>query len=134
MTDVSIAQAVQPVPDLTARVIDNTGTLDAAQVQSLEAKLAEFEREKGSQIVVLLVASSQPEDIASFANRVFNTWKIGRAGIGDGLLIVVAKDDRTIRIEVSKTLEGAIPDLAAKRVISEFMAPSFKRGEFYLWL
>jgi uncharacterized protein len=131
MTDVSIAQAVQPVPDLTARVIDNTGTLDAAQVQSLEAKLAEFEREKGSQIVVLLVASSQPEDIASFANRVFNTWKIGRAGIGDGLLIVVAKDDRTIRIEVSKTLEGAIPDLAAKRVISEFMAPSFKRGEFY---
>lgn len=126
-----IAQSLQPVPTLAARVMDNTGTLNASQVQLLEAKLAEFERLKGSQIVVLLVPSSQPEDIASFANRVFNTWKIGRAGIGDGLLVVVAKNDRTIRIEVSKTLEGAIPDLAAKRVINGFMTPSFKRGDFY---
>jgi uncharacterized protein len=131
MAGLSMAQTLQPVPSLTARVIDKTGTLDAAQVQSLETKLAEFERLKGSQVVVLLVPSSQPEDIASFANRVFNTWKIGRAGIGDGLLIVVAKNDRTIRIEVSKTLEGAIPDLVAKRVISELMTPSFKRGDFY---
>ena len=131
MAGLSMAQTLQPVPSLTARVIDKTGTLDAAQVQSLETKLAEFERLKGSQVVVLLVPSSQPEDIASFANRVFNTWKIGRAGVGDGLLIVVAKNDRTIRIEVSKTLEGAIPDLVAKRVITELMTPSFKRSDFY---
>jgi len=131
LANVSMAQSLQPVPMLTARVIDKTGTLNASQVQSLEVRLAEFERTRGSQIVVLLVASSQPEDIASFANRIFNTWKLGRAGIGDGLLIVVAKNDRTIRIEVAKTLEGAIPDLAAKRVINEFMTPSFRRGDFY---
>lgn len=124
------AQDLQPVPALTAHVMDATGTLDAAQLQALDAKLDAFEKSSGSQVVMLMVATTQPEDIASYANRVGNTWKIGRKGVGDGLLLVVAKNDRKVRIEVAKTLEGAIPDLAAKQVIDEAITPAFRRGDY----
>lgn len=127
------AQGVLPVPELTARVVDQTGTLDAIQRQGLEDKLAAFEQRKGSQIVVLLVSTTQPEDIASYANRIANTWKIGRKQVGDGVLVIVAKDNpqgQRLRIEVAKTLEGAVPDLAAKRIIDEAIAPRFRQGDF----
>lgn len=124
------AQGVLPVPELTARVIDQTGTLDAIQRKGLEDKLAAFEKEKGTQIVVLMVPTTKPEDDASYANRVANAWKIGRKEVGDGILVVVAKDDRRIRVEVAKTLEGAVPDLAAKQVIDEAITPKFRQGDF----
>ena len=124
------AQELQPVPALGARVVDTTGTLDAGQRQALDAKLAALEAAKGAQVVVLLVPTTQPEDIASYANRVANTWKIGRREVGDGVLVVVAKNDRTLRIEVAKTLEGALPDLAAKRIIEQSITPRFKQGDY----
>ena len=124
------AQPVQPVPALAARVIDQTGTLDAGQRAALEAKLAAFEKAKGSQVVVLMVPTTAPEDIASYANRVGNTWKIGRRDVGDGVLLLVAKDDRKMRIEVAKTLEGAIPDVLAARIIDETMKPRFRSNDF----
>lgn len=124
------AQGVQPVPALSGHVIDRTGTLGGAGQQALEAKLAAFETSHGAQVVVLMVASTQPEDIASYANRVANAWKIGRKGIGDGLLLIVAKNDRKLRIEVAKTLEGAIPDLAAKQIIDGAITPRFKQGDY----
>lgn len=126
----SHAQDIQPVPALTDRVIDQTGTLQPAQHQALVAQLAALEREAGSQVVVLLVRSTQPEDIAAYAQRVGDTWKIGRRTVGDGLLIVVATQDRKVRIEVAKTLEGAIPDLMAKRVINEQITPAFRQGDY----
>ena len=126
----AFAQDLQPIPPLSARVIDQTGTLDAIQLKGLEDKLAAFEQSKGTQIAFLMVATTQPEDIASYANRVGNAWKIGRKGVGDGLLLVVAKNDRKVRIEVAKTLEGAVPDLAAKHIIDEAITPRFRQGDF----
>lgn len=126
----AFAQDLQAIPPLTSHVVDTTGTLDAAQISSLEAKLKALEDAKGSQVVVLMVPTVQPEDIASYANRVGNVWKIGRKDVGDGVLLVVAKEDRKVRIEVAKTLEGAIPDLAAKRIISEAITPRFKTGDY----
>ncbi|TXT40692.1 MAG: hypothetical protein FD135_993 [Comamonadaceae bacterium] len=124
------AFAQQAVPVLSGHVIDTTGTLNADQRSALEATLGAFEQTKGSQVVVLLIPSTQPEDMASYANRVANDWKIGRKDIGDGLLLIVAVQDRKLRIEVAKTLEGAIPDLAAKRIIDEAIAPRFKQGDY----
>lgn len=121
---------LQAIPALQARVTDLTGTLDAAQRERLEGKLAAFEAERGTQIVVLLVPSTQPEDIAAYANRVFNAWKPGRAGVGDGLLLLVAKQDRKIRIEVARALEGAVPDLAAKQIIDGVLTPRFRANDF----
>ena len=121
---------VLPVPELTARVIDQTGTLDAIQRKALEDKLEAFEQKKGTQIVVLMVPTTRPEDDASYANRVANAWKIGRKEVGDGILVVVAKEDRRVRIEVAKTLEGAVPDLAAKQVIDEAITPRFRQNDF----
>lgn len=121
---------VQAVPPLSARVIDQTSTLSEADRQALEGKLAGIETRLGTQIVVLMVATTQPEDIASYAQRVGDAWKIGRAQVGDGLLLVVAKADRRVRIEVAKTLEGAIPDLAAKRIIDGAITPAFKAGDY----
>ena len=123
-------QAQLAVPTLTAHVMDTTTTLDAAQLQQLERKLTAFEQSRGSQIVVLMVPTTQPEDIASYANRVADTWKVGRRDVGDGLLVIVAKNDRKVRIEVARTLEGAVPDLAAKRIIDNAITPRFKQGDF----
>ena len=101
------AQPLRPVPALTARVIDQTGTLSAEQRGALEAKLAAFEQRRGTQMVVLMVPTTAPEDVAAYAFRVADQWKIGRREVGDGLLIVVAKDDRKMLIEVARALEGA---------------------------
>jgi uncharacterized protein len=124
------AQDLQAIPALTARVIDTSSTLDAAQTQALEAKLAAFEKAKGAQIVVLMVPTTLPEDITDYAQRVGDAWKIGRKDVGDGLLLVVAKNDRKVRIATTKTLEGAIPDLAAKQIINNAITPRFKQGDF----
>lgn len=124
------AQGLLPVPDLTGRVIDQTATLDAAQQGALEEKLAQLERDMGSQVVVLIVPTTAPEDIAAYANRIGNAWKLGRSDVGDGLIVVVAKDDHRMRIEVAKALEGAVPDIAAGRIISDVMTPAFRRGDF----
>ena len=124
------AQNLVAIPPLTARVIDTSGTLDAAQTQALEAKLAAFEKTRGAQIVVLMVPTTLPEDITDFAQRAGDTYKIGRKDIGDGLLLVVAKNDRTVRIATTKTLEGAIPDLAARQIIDRAIKPRFKQGDF----
>jgi uncharacterized protein len=126
----ALAQTLQPVPPPTSHVVDTTNTLPADVRGALEQKLAAFEAERGTQIGILVVSTTAPEDIFSYANRVANLWKLGRKDVGDGLLVVVAKDDRKLRIEVAKTLEGAIPDLLAKRVIDQAIAPAFKRGDF----
>ena len=124
------AAAQQAVPDLSGRVIDTTLTLDSADKARIEARLAQIEQTRGAQIVVLLITTTAPEDIASYANRVANAWKIGRRDVGDGVLIVIAKEDRKLRIEVAKSLEGAIPDLAAKQIISNALAPALKQGQY----
>jgi uncharacterized protein len=127
---IGLAQGVLPVPALTGHVIDTTATLSVAQLQALETKLTAFEGSSGAQVVVLMVPTTQPEDLASYANRVGNAWKIGRKEVGDGLLLLVAKNDRKLRIEVAKTLEGAIPDLAASNIINDAITPRFKQGDF----
>jgi uncharacterized protein len=124
------AQSPQAVPALSGHVIDQTNSFTPAQQQALEAKLASFEASNGAQIVVLLVPTTAPEDIFSYSNRVANTWKIGRKDIGDGVLLVVAKNDRRLRLEIAKTLEGAIPDLMAKRIIDEAITPHLRQGDF----
>ena len=124
------AQPVLPVPALSARAIDQTGTLNAADLQALEARLQGLEEKSGSQVVVLVVPTTAPEDIAAYAFRVASNWKIGRRDVGDGLLLVVAKNDRRMRIEVARKLEGAIPDLAASRIIDQAMAPRFREGDY----
>ncbi|HRN76429.1 TPM domain-containing protein [Ottowia sp.] len=124
------AQPLQPVPELTARVIDTSGTLSEAQKAGLEAKLAALERDKGSQVILLMVPTTAPEDIAAYANRVGNTWKIGRREVGDGLILLVAVQDRRVRIEVAKTLEGAVPDIAASHIINEAITPFFRSGDY----
>lgn len=118
------------VPDLARRVTDLTATLDAAQGAAHEARLAAFEAQKGSQIAVLIVPSTAPEDIAQFGIRVAEAWKIGRARVDDGVILIVAKDDRTLRLEVGYGLEGAIPDAVAKRVIAEIIVPHFRDGDY----
>ena len=122
--------ALRAVPALTAHIIDQTGTLSSSQRQALEAQLAAIEQQHGAQVVVLMVPATAPEDIAAFANRVGNTWKIGRRDVGDSVLLIVAKDERRMRIEVAKALEGAIPDIAAARIIDEAMKPRFRSGDF----
>ncbi len=119
------------IPELSTRVTDLTQTLLPDQQAQLEQKLAAFEAKKGSQIALLIVPSTQPEEIEQYAIRVVEKWQIGRDEVDDGLLVLVAKDDRKIRIEVGYGLEGAVPDLYAKRVISEVISPRFKQGDFY---
>jgi uncharacterized protein len=123
------AQALVPVPALTARVIDQTGTLAAADVAALEQQLQTFEQQRGTQIVVLVLPSTAPEDIADFTQRLGDAWKIGRRQVGDGLLLVVALNDRRLRIAPAKALEGAVPDLAAQRIIDQVITPAFRRGD-----
>lgn len=127
---VGAARAELPVPPLSGRVIDQTGTLTPQQVAALDAKLAAFEAQSGAQLVLLLVPSTQPEDIAAYAQRVADSWKIGRREVGDGLLLVVAKGDRRMRIEVAKALEGAVPDLAARQIIDEHLRPAFRADDY----
>lgn len=125
------AQDLQPVPALTARVTDLTATLSSEQRSQLETKLAAFEREKGVQIAVLLVPTTQPEAIEQYAIRVAEQWKLGRKGVDDGALLLIAKQDRKLRIEVGYGLEGALNDATAKRIVAETITPQFRERRFY---
>ena len=117
------------IPVLTARGTDQSGVLSGEQKASLEQKLASFEASKGAQIALLIVPTTQPETIEQFAIRVFDAWKLGRKGVDDGLLLLVAKDDRRLRIEVGYGLEGVINDALAKRIVSDVITPKFKTGD-----
>jgi uncharacterized protein len=119
------------VPALKTRITDLTGTLSAPQRQALEDKLAAFETAKGSQIAVLIVPTTEPETIEQYALRVAEQWKLGRKGVDDGALLLVAKNDRKLRIEVGYGLEGVIPDAGAKRIVSDTITPYFRQGDFY---
>jgi uncharacterized protein len=125
------AQDVVPVPNLAGRVTDFTGTLSAEQVAALDKRLAAFEARKGAQVAVLLVPTTQPETIEQFGIRVAEKWKIGRTKVDDGVIVIVAKNDRALRIEVGYGLEGAIPDIKASRIIREIITPHFRQGDFY---
>lgn len=118
-------------PALAAPVTDLTGTLTAAQVAALDAKSRAFEARKGSQVVVLLVPTTAPETIEAFALATFERNVLGRAKVDDGVLLLVAKDDRKVRLEVGYGLEGAVPDVLAHRIIDEFLTPRFRAGDFY---
>lgn len=125
------AQTLQPIPALSSRVTDLTATLSADQRSRLEEKLAAFERQKGAQVAVLIVPTVKPETIPEYALRVVESWKLGRKGVDDGVLLLIAKEDRKLRIEVGYGLEGALNDATAKRIISETISPRFKQGDFY---
>jgi uncharacterized protein len=125
------AQELQPIPKLEARVTDLTGTLTAAQQADLEQKLTAFEQRKGSQIALLMVQTTQPETIEQYSLRVAETWKLGREKPDDGVLLLVALQDRALRIEVGYGLEGALPDITAKRIIADTITPLFRQGDIY---
>lgn len=125
------SDAFVPVPPLAARVTDLTGTLTPNQQAQLEAALAAIERERGAQIAVLLLPSVRPESIEQFGIRLAEAWRLGRKGGDDGAILIVAKNDRELRIEVGYGLEGAIPDAAAKRIIEETIVPRFRQGDFH---
>ncbi|AOJ11500.1 TPM domain-containing protein [Burkholderia mayonis] len=126
-----VCRAEQPVPLLAARVTDETGTLTDAQRATLEQSLKDFETHKGSQIAVLIVPTAQPETIEQYSIRVVEQWKLGRANVDDGALLIVAKNDRALRIEVGYGLEGVLTDATSHRIIDEVIVPSFRRGDFY---
>lgn len=126
----TVVRAQVEIPELSHRVTDLTATLGTQQATALENRLAEFEAKKGSQIIVLIVPTTQPEDIAQFGIRVAEAWKIGRKNVDDGVILIIAKDDRKLRLEVGYGLEGAIPDAIAKRMIAETITPFFKKGDY----
>ena len=125
-----VAQAAVEVPALRERVTDLTGSFDAGRRAALEQRLVAFEQQSGSQVAVLMVPTTQPESIEQYSIRVVEAWKLGRAQQDDGVLLLVAKDDRRLRIEVGYGLEGAIPDAVAKRIIEEIIRPHFRQGDF----
>ena len=125
------AQTLQSIPALTAPVVDRTGTLSDDQRRQLDERLLAFEKQKGSQIAVLLVPTVRPESIAAYSLRVVEKWKLGRRGVDDGALLLIAKNDREMRIEVGYGLEGALSDAVAKRIIEERITPRFRSGDFY---
>ncbi|WP_407187510.1 TPM domain-containing protein [Bradyrhizobium centrosematis] len=118
------------VPQLTGRVVDQTGTLSSSDIASLSQRLRDFEARKGSQIAVLIVPTTQPETIEQFSLRVAEAWKIGRKKVDDGAILVVAKNDRHLRIEVGYGLEGALTDVTSRRIIDEDITPKFRSGDF----
>ncbi len=126
----SASAALAPIPRLTARVTDQTGTLTPDQKQALELRLQQVESTKGSQVAVLIVPTTEPEAIEQYSIRVVEAWKLGRKKVDDGVLLIVAKNDRTLRIEVGYGLEGALPDAIAKRIIEETIVPQFRAGDF----
>ncbi|EPO4285425.1 YgcG family protein [Pseudomonas aeruginosa] len=122
---------VPPIPALTARVTDLTATLSGDQRQHLEQQLAALEAKSGAQLAVLLVPTTGDDSIEEYAVRTFEKWKLGQKKVDDGVLLLVAKNDRTLRIEVGYGLEGAITDVQAGRIISEQITPQFRQGNFY---
>jgi uncharacterized protein len=127
----TLLHAADAIPRLTRHVTDLTGTLSAQQVDQLDAKLVALEKAKGAQLVVLMVGSTQPQDIDSYSLAVSMANKVGRKGVDDGILLLIAKNDRTDRIEVGYGLEGAVPDAATARIRRELIEPRFKAGDFY---
>jgi len=127
----ALAADLQPVPSLQARVTDTTGTLTAGQQAELEGKLAAFEQRKGAQIALLIVPTTEPEAIEQYSIRVVDAWKLGRDKPDDGVLLLVALQDRALRIEVGRGLEGALTDITASRIINETIKPLFRQGDFY---
>lgn len=125
------ALAEVAVPNLTQHITDLTGTLTVDEQQALESKLSAFEQTKGSQIAVLMLPTTQPETIDQYSIRVVDVWKLGRKKVDDGVLLLIAKEDRKLRIEVGYGLEGALNDATAKRIISEVISPLFKQGRYY---
>ncbi|MGE5095087.1 MAG: TPM domain-containing protein [Betaproteobacteria bacterium] len=125
-----VALAQTPVPKLTARVIDQTGSLTAAERNDLEAKLRAFEEKRGSQVAVLLVPSIGTETIEEFAGRVTDEWQLGRKGVDDGVLLVVAKQERKIRIHTGRGVQGTLTDALSRRIVSDIVAPRFRNGDF----
>jgi uncharacterized protein len=121
---------LRPIPALSMRVTDITGTLAAPQQKLIEDRLAALEQHKGTQVAVLIVPTTAPESIEQYSTRVFDAWKLGRKNVNDGVLVVIAKDDHRVRIEVAYGLEGAIPDAAAFRIEHEYMTPKFRDGDF----
>jgi uncharacterized protein len=128
---IAAAQSLQPVPKLEARVTDLTGTLTAGQQAELEQKLADFEARKGAQIAVLLVPTTQPEEIEQYSIRVTDAWKLGRKKVDDGALLILAKDDHKLRIESGQGLEGVLTDAASNRIIEDTMVPLLRQGQFF---
>lgn len=124
------AVALAPIPALDAPVVDTTGTLSAAEVSRLQAQALDLQRRKGSQLQVLIVPTTAPESIEQYAQRVYDQWKLGRREVDDGVLLLVAKDDHRARIQTGYGLEGAIPDIAAGRIIQEYLVPKFRAGDF----
>ena len=127
---VTFAFADVAVPQLTGRVVDQTSTLSSNDIASLDTTLKAFEARKGSQVAVLIVPTTSPESIEQFSIRVAEAWKIGRKKVDDGAILVVAKDDRSLRIEVGYGLEGVLTDATAKRIIDEVIVPKFRSGDF----
>jgi uncharacterized protein len=124
------ARAQVPVPPLNGRVNDLTGTLSGQAVSRIEAKLANLETTKGAQLAVLVVPTTQPEEIEQFGIRVEDAWKLGRSRVDDGAILIVAKNDRRVRIEVGRGLEGALTDATSNRIVEEVIGPRFKLGDF----
>ncbi|GAB3277329.1 TPM domain-containing protein [Parahaliea aestuarii] len=125
------AQPLQAVPKLEQRVSDFTGTLNAEQRQTLEARLAQLEKDTGSQLAILVVDSTAPEDIAAYSIRVVDQWQLGREKFDDGALLLIARQDRRMRIEVGYGLEGAITDAQARQIIDEMIAPHFRNNDYF---
>jgi uncharacterized protein len=125
-----VSAGLVPLPRLAARVTDLTGTLPPDRKAALEAAAAAIEREKGAQVAILMLPTTQPEAIEQFGIRLAEAWKIGRGKTDDGIIVIVAKDDRKMRIEVGYGLEGAIPDAVARRIEGDLMAPRFKEDDF----
>lgn len=119
------------VPSLKSHVTDLTETLSSMEISRLEQQLTDFEAKKGSQIALLIIPTTQPETIEQYSIRVAEVWKLGRKGIDDGVLLLVAKNDRTLRIETGYGLEGVLPDALARRIIDEIIVPKFRQGHFF---
>jgi uncharacterized protein len=131
LAGLALGQDLVPVPRLKSHVTDLTGTLSRDQSDRLEQKLTAFEARKGSQLAVLIVPTARPETIEQYSIRVVDQWKLGRKKVDDGALLLVAKDDRELRIEVGYGLEGVLPDAIAKRIVSDVITPQFRAGNFY---
>lgn len=123
------AQAPASVPPLTSPVIDTTGALSAGEIAQLERQALALQQRSGSQLQILIVSTARPESIEDYAQRVFDTWALGRKGVDDGVLLVIAQDDREVRIQTGSGLEDVIPDGTAGRIIQEYLVPKFRRGD-----
>ncbi|QCK15112.1 TPM domain-containing protein [Mangrovivirga cuniculi] len=131
LTQINSYAQLAELPDVKKFAVDKTNTLSSSEIETLNTKLANFEKETGSQVIAVMVKSTKPEEIEQFSIRLADKLNVGREGIDDGVILLVAKNDRRVRIEVGYGLEGAIPDIYAKRIIEGIIKPDFRNGEFY---